>query len=290
VPELKDRSGGGGQKPDFNTTIVPRSDRAKQADQEAPADSGTLMLEAALTSDGQTIDNGLTWRIFQRGIGLNAAPRLLQTVKQADPRLQLAPGTYFVNAAYGQANLTRRVVVLANGRLLERFVLNAGGLRADVMIGEVAPPPQSVRLKIFSDESDQSGQRKLVINNLRPGVVARLNAGIYFLESRVGRANAVVRSQVSVEAGKLTVAKVSHQAATITFKLVTKAGGEAIAGTRWTIIADSGDVIRESVGALPRHVLAPGTYTVSAISGGQSYRRSFRVQSGRNADVEVLQR
>ena len=39
-------------------------------------------------------------------------------------------------------------------------------------------------------------------------------------------------------------------------------------------------VVKESVGALPTHVFAPGTYTVSARNGGEVFQRTFTVQAG----------
>ena len=93
---------------------------------------------------------------------------------------------------------------------------------------------------IYSDERDQYGQRTKVMSAVRPGVVLRLNAGIYNIVGTYGDANAVVRADVTVEAGKLTEATLVHAAAKVTFKLVARAGGDAIADTQWTIANDAG--------------------------------------------------
>ena len=50
----------------------------------------------------------------------------------------------------------------------------------------------------------------------------------------------------------------------------------------------AGEPVKESVGALPSHILAPGSYTVIAKSGGQTYRRDFAVQAGDVVQVEVV--
>lgn len=262
---------------------------ANTAGQDGISAEGTLSLEAVLIDDGEPVAEDLVWRVFKRAMASDGAPELVEKIEAAQPRLTLAPGTYFVNAAYGRAYLTRRVTVLANGQARERFVLNAGGLRATVLMeGGLKPSPRTVAIDIFSDESDQSGQRQQIITGARPDEVIRLNSGIYHIESRIGRANAVVRAEVSVEAGKLSEVKIVHRAAPITFKLVTEPGGEAIAGTRWTIITETGNVVRESMGALPTHVLAPGNYTAIAQWQGQTFRTTFDVESGTGKDVEVL--
>lgn len=269
------------------TTVLPR--KPKPAAEPSPNAAAKITLEAALTDDGQPVENNLVWRVYRRGATAKAAPIMLRKLRDARPTLNLAPGTYFINAAFGRANLTRRISVLANATTTERFVLNAGGLRARVFIKDGRKPnPRSVSIDIFTDESDQAGQRKRVVSGARPGVVIRLNSGIYHIQSRIGGANAYVSSEVSVEAGKLTEVSVVHQAAPVTFKLVTQPGGEAIAGTRWTILAKNGDVVRESMGALPTHVLAPGRYTVVAQLQDNRYTKVFQVVTGGPVEVEVL--
>jgi hypothetical protein len=129
-----------------------------------------------------------------------------------------------------------------------------------------------------------------VMTGAKPGLVIRLNAGIYNIVGTYGDANAVARSDVTVEAGKLTEATLSHAAAKVTFRLVARAGGDAIADTQWNVANAQGETVKESVGALPTHVLAPGTYTVSAKNAGEVFQRKFTVQAGDAAQVEVLRR
>jgi hypothetical protein len=93
---------------------------------------------------------------------------------------------------------------------------------------------------------------------------------------------------VTVEAGKLTEATLTHAAARVTFKLVTRAGGDAIADTQWNVANARGETVKESVGALPTHIFAPGTYTVSARNAGEVFNRTFAVQAGQVVQVEVL--
>ena len=149
---------------------------------------------------------------------------------------------------------------------------------------------KAVSYEIYSDERDQYGQRTKVMSGVKPGLVIRLNAGIYNVVGTYGDANAVARADVTVEAGKLTEATLSHAAAKVTFKLVARAGGDAIADTQWNVANAQGEVVKESVGALPTHVFAPGTYTVSARNAGEVFQRTFTVQAGEAAQVEVLRR
>jgi hypothetical protein len=81
---------------------------------------------------------------------------------------------------------------------------------------------------------------------------------------------------------------VTHTGGQATFKLVTRSGGEAVPDTRWTIQTDDGQMVKESVGALPTHVLAPGKYIVTASSGGHLYKSDFEIADGDTKNVEVL--
>jgi len=127
-----------------------------------------------------------------------------------------------------------------------------------------------------------------VMSGAKPGLVTRLNAGIYSIVGTYGDANAIARADVTVEAGKLTEATLTHAAARVTFKLVTRAGGDAIADTQWNVANARGETVKESVGALPTHIFAPGTYTVSARNAGEVFNRTFAVQAGQVVQVEVL--
>lgn len=249
---------------------------------------GQVTLVGLVSEDGPRIEKGLVWRIF----GARAAdgkPRVTGTYRDTSPSLQLAAGEYLVNVAFGRANVTRRITVMPGAATTEQFMLNVGMLRVIALVGSNQPaPPNTVAFDVLSDDRDQFGQRLKVISAARPGKQLRLNSGVYHLVSTYGDANSIVMADLTVEPGKLTEATVIHQASRVTFKLVRRAGGEAIADTQWSIINRQGDIVKESAGALPTHLLAPGTYTVSARSQGATFRRTFGVRHGETAQIEVM--
>ena len=122
------------------------------------------------------------------------------------------------------------------------------------------------------------------------GDVALLPEGTYYIISNYGDANSVVRSDIRVQAGKLTDVIITHRAAVITLKLVSDKGGEALANTAWSVITPGGDVIKESIGAFPRVVLSEGEYRAIAKNEGKVYERSFNVVNGVDGEVEVVAR
>lgn len=269
-----------------NTTVVPRKAEPAEA---IPADLGQIRLVALLTADGQPIDRGVVWRVFEdQPADARQQPKIVGTYKDASPLLKLKPGVYIVNVAFGRAHLTRKVNVNTGPQRKEPFVLNAGGLRLSALVGGKPAPAASVNFEIQTDERDQSGNRTTVMSGVKPGLIIRLNAGIYHVVSSYGDANAVVRADVTVEAGKLTEATVAHSAAKVTLKLVTRSGGDALPDTQWVLQTPEGAIVKESVGALPTHYLAPGTYTAIAKSQGRAFRRDFTVENGAVAQVEVM--
>jgi hypothetical protein len=110
------------------------------------------------------------------------------------------------------------------------------------------------------------------------------------VQSIYGEGNAVIQADVRIEPGRLTDATVHHRAAQITLKLVNAGGGEAIANTQWSVLTPGGDSIKESIGAFPSVVLAEGEYLAVARHDGKTYQSTFRVQSGRDREIEVLAR
>ena len=99
-----------------------------------------------------------------------------------------------------------------------------------------------------------------------------------------------MRSDIRVQAGKLTDVIITHRAAVITMKLVSDHGGEALANTAWSVITPGGDVIKESIGAFPRVVLSEGEYRAIAKNEGKVYERPFNVVNGVDGEVEVIAR
>ncbi len=264
------------------TTTIPRNDTSEAGE------AAQVRLVAILTNEGQRIDKGVVWRIYSEDKAADGKVKLVSSLREASPLVKLQPGSYVVNAAYGRANLTRKLDVAATpAEVVERFVLNAGGLRVSAAISGAPAPLHAVSYSIYSDR-DQSDNRKLVLSAAKPGLIIRLNAGIYHIVSSYGDTNAIVESDVTVEAGKLTEAAVAHAAAKVTFKLVTRTGGEALADTQWTIQTPQGQTIKESMGALPSHILAPGNYVVVAKHQSKAFNRSFTVKDGETTQIEVL--
>ncbi len=250
-----------------------------------------ISLTATLSNNGPPIPNGLIWRAYSVAKKAGAKPVLVETQRVPNPVFKLDPGRYLVTVTYGKGHATSFITARPGEKKSDIVVLNAGGLRlASVLANNNPVNRNDVRFDIYSDERDQFSKRTLVMKNARPGLIIRLNSGIYHLKSTYGGANATVEADVTVEAGKLTEAAVNHKSGKVTFKLVRKEGGEALAGTRWHIQTSDGKTVTKSVGAFPTHILAAGQYIISADHGGQKFQGRFDVVAGDVKQIEVMAR
>ena len=252
------------------------------------AGSGTITLSAQLTEKGADITRGMVWRVFRPSPDESGKLPLVASAHGGTAKFDLEPGSYLVHAAYGRAGATKRITVTRQARR-ETLVLDAGGLELDAILsGGGRIPREMLRFSIYEGRSTGDDDGTLIIPNVQPNTVVRLNAGTYHVVSTYGSVNAVIRSDIRVEAGKLTEATVEHRAAMVTLKLVRETGGEAIADTSWSVLTEAGDPIKETVGAFAPMVLSEGDYTVVAKNRDRIYQRDFSVEAGKNEEVEVL--
>lgn len=249
-----------------------------------------VAMEARLTADGEPMQQGLSWRVFSPIPAEDGKLPLLASSEGGSAAFQLQPGDYFVNVAFGRAGATKKLNVPTSGSVDKQvLVLDAGGILLNAVSGsDVRIPPKELSFSVYSADVREDGERGLVMADVKPDTVVRLNAGTYHVVSEYGDVNAVIRADIQVEAGKLTEATIQHRAAKIILKLVSEEGGEAIADTAWSILTSAGDIVGESVSAFPTMVLAEGEYSAIARNKDKIYQRDFTVVAGQNLDVEVL--
>ena len=243
-------------------------------------------LSAKLTEDGETIPDGLTWRVFRDRAGEDGKYPLVTTAEGGAARLELPSGDYLVHVAYGRAGATTKLSVGSEGGS-QTLVLEAGGLALSATSDGEAIPSRLLRFSIYDQEQDEAGERRLIALNVKPDEVLRLNAGTYHVLSRYGTINATVRADLQVKPGKLTRATLQHRGAEVSLRLVSRSGGDAIANTSWTVSTQDGQPVFTSTSVSPSLVLAEGTYEAVAKNGDNTYRQTFLVRPGLGLRVEV---
>lgn len=244
-----------------------------------------LTLSAAFAGDSRAIRSGLAWRIYEdRPQG--GTPGVVARSDAANPGFTLPPGAYVADVTYGFAN-TLKHVVLPPGGLSDRLVVSAGALSLNGAIGAAAIPAGKLAFAVYVPVGNNV-EGRLVRSGIKAGELVRLPEGTYHIVSTYGDSNAIQSADLRVENGKVTEATMNHRAATVTLKLVEAPGTEAFAGTAFSVLTPGGDTIREAIGAFPTVTLAEGDYVLIARHDGQVYTRDFKVESGRDGDVEVV--
>jgi hypothetical protein len=254
-----------------------------------PAGQVALSLSARFGKALGAIGGGLDWRVYAAKAEPGGRYRLVKEDKTASPTLVLPTGNYIVHVDFGLATAVKPVS-LRGPAVHEEFNLPAGGLRIEGRVGNARVPPNQISFDVYKGSQFETGDRRPIAERIQTGAVVVLPEGTYYIVSNYGDANATVRSDIRVQAGKLTDVTVNHRAAAITLKLVAEKGGEALANTAWSVLTPGGDVIKESIGAFPRVILAEGEYRAIARSEGRVYEREFKVVPGVDGDVEVLAR
>jgi hypothetical protein len=268
-------------------TIMPNSATPTAPMPMVPAGQVALALSARFGKEAPVIGGGLTWRVYAAKAEPGGSFKLVKEDKSPSPTLVLPAGSYIVHVGFGLATAVKPVT-LRGPTVHEQFDLPAGGLRMESRVGDVRIAAAQVSFDVYSGSQFEAGDRRPIAERVLTGDVVMVPEGTYYIVSNYGDANSVVRSDIRVQAGKLADITINHRAAAITLKLVGEKGGEALANTAWSVLTPGGDVIKESIGAFPRVILAEGEYRAIARNEGKVYERGFKVVTGVDGDVEVL--
>ncbi|HVV39790.1 MAG TPA: hypothetical protein VHC94_01855 [Nitrobacter sp.] len=251
------------------------------------SNQAVLALTARYGKDMPVINGGLIWRVYSDRPDHTGAFKLVREDHNATPNIVLPPGGYVVHVALGLVSAVKPVTLKADTDR-ESFVLPAGGLRMEGKVGGSPIPQNQIAFSIYKGSQFDGTVRAPLVPTATPGEIVLLPEGTYYIVSNYGDANSVVRSDIRVQAGKLTDVTITHRAAVITLKLVSEKGGEALANTAWSVLTPGGDVVKESIGAFPRVVLSEGEYRAIAKNEGKVYERAFNVVTGVDGEVEVV--
>jgi len=254
-----------------------------------PAGQVALMVSARFGRDLPGITGGLHWRIYPDKPDQNSAFRIVREERAAAPIFVLPPGGYVVHVSFGLASATKRVQLRAE-TVREVFEIQAGGVRLEGRVGDSKIPPGQINFDIFRGSQFEGGDKRPVAQGVTTSDVVLLPEGTYHIVSNYGDSNATVRSDIRVQAGRLTDVVINHRAAVITLKLVNEKGGEALANTGWSVLTPGGDVVKEAIGAFPKVVLAEGEYSVVARNEGKVFNGKFKVEPGVDREIEVMAR
>jgi hypothetical protein len=280
---------GGVSAPPVQITPTPTAPPATHSTPMVPAGHVALAVNARYGREAPPINAGLYWRVYADKPDAAGLFRLVKEDRTPSPTFVLPPGSYIVHVTFGLASAVKPVT-LRSETVREMFEVPAGGIRLEGRVGDVRIPGAQISFDIYKGSQFEPGDKRPFVQGLVTGDVVLVPEGTYHIVSNYGDTNAVVRSDIRVQIAKLTDVTVTHRAAVITLKLVGDRGGEALANTSWSVLTPGGDLIKESIGAFPRVVLAEGEYRAIARNEGKVFEREFKVINGVDGEIEVLAR
>ncbi|ENN92418.1 hypothetical protein BBbe_07270 [Bartonella bovis 91-4] len=256
-------------------------------EQEILHSQAKLTLYARLTRNSKNITKGLVWRIYAPVLGIDNKLPLIAIFEGGTAHFDLEAGSYLVHVSFGHASMVDRINLENGQELVKDFNLNAGGIVFNSTLLNGTVNEKDLYFTIYKDaeENDDTG---IILSNVKPQSIVRLKNGHYHVVSHYGSVNAITRSDIQVDAGKIIEVTFQHQAAQIVLKLVRQEGGEALADTSWSITNESGDIVYETAGAYVSLVLAEGDYIAIAKNKDQIYQKVFSVVSGRDEDINII--
>ena len=114
--------------------------------------------------------------------------------------MMLPPGGYIVHASFGIAQALKKVQLRAE-TVREVFDIPAGGIRIEGKVGDARIPPGQIHFDIFKGSQFEAGDKRALTQNVMTGEVMLVPEGTYHIVSHYGDGNAVVRSDIRVQAG-----------------------------------------------------------------------------------------
>jgi Ca-activated chloride channel family protein len=194
----------------------------------------------------------------------------------------LAPGTYYVIARQGNAEVRERLA-LGPGDVVKRtLALATGRLALAINAPGLASAAEQVTYRV--ERLDASPPE--VITTSRPAPMLVLAPGRYRVEGRFGAMNARVVRDVEVRAGQAQQLTLEPQASAVRLRLV----GNSVSAQMdifWNVRDEAGRTVWTTGQHEPAATLQAGRYQVSAATRDKRYERAIELRPGESRLVEL---
>ena len=257
--------------------------------------AGEISFSARLAA-GMPLLRDVQYAIYQRR--LNRDFEFLRTL-DPNPRLILPKGDFFVVARQGSASSYTRLFVEAGDMKTVSLILNAGILKLSSNLDTIAEG-QSAQIAYTIEPVDRANSKtvKLSANStlvetdqslptrsFRDRFVLR--AGDYQVQAFYGNSNATARARIQVKAGRETPLEIRMSAGRVRLSLVSSFGNPPLPGVFWSVLEPSGKQVASASAMTPKLTLSKGRYQAIAEYQGQSYRKSFVIDSGDDKKIQL---
>ncbi|RIA55127.1 hypothetical protein [Dichotomicrobium thermohalophilum] len=242
-----------------------------------PGQSPVVTLRAVLAEGKEPITRGLAWRVLEP-TGGDASE--VWRGADAQPEVNLPPGTYRVEVDYGTVSASREIAVKPRRAQDITIDLNAGVLNLSGAARAGGEPVGDVFYYVHQLEQG-SGPGKLVARSSQPQPSFYLPAGAYRVVARHGLAEAA--DTVELEAGAILGRNLALNAGTLRVEARVADGEATPRGTLFSVHARNSDGWREvtrSAQREPVFTLPEGEYRVEARLDAASASTTAEISAG----------
>ncbi len=210
----------------------------------------------------------------------------------------LPQGNYRAHAAFGNSSVSESVDVKANQTTSQEMNLNAGRLKLYGQLSSASDKLDGSWFTVYQQTQDSSGQSnrvKVAGNGYYAETEFILGAGDYIAHASNGNAAAEVPLTLGVNENKRQA--IDFNAGKLTLRTVSAAGGEAVAGSWFTLYrlqkTNEGAVTEVKVAGNGYYgevtfTVAAGDYMARAINKKRSAAMAVVVAAGKPASAELI--
>lgn len=243
----------------------------KEARPPAPSGTPGLRLTAALSKSAEPVKTAIAWRVFKADDP--ATP--IKTLRAAEFALDLAPGSYVVEAKVGLATAKETLEVASAGATVAKVSLGAGVLNIGSLTDKAGKPLANALVTVLA--KTEGGHRAVWVGR-NTSVDLVLPAGAY--DVKVEDGSAASTTEVAVVEGRSASAAPTLGTGLVTLGAVSNPSGEALSDVVYVIEEDDPESpqgrreVARTADPKPVFTLPAGTYYITARSGvGQTNTR-----------------
>lgn len=245
--------------------------------------TGRLSLTAA-TQDGGDSLSDVTFSILVDDPESADGRRELFRSRAPAPEFTLPPGTYYVVAATGNAEVRQRIALSAGDSVQKTLVIPAAQLRLSAQVCNGAPGESAGLLyRIYALE----GTPREIARSTHPKLEETLNAGKYRLVASL-EAHAVQAVQdVVLDVTKPADVTMKIDCGEVKLKPPAMATAIVPGEAFWEVRDQSGKAVWHATAAEPTVLLNPGHYSVRVDVRDQAVEAAFEVRNGEHKIIEI---
>lgn len=257
---------------------VPAAQAPQAAAPPAPAGAPGVQLSISLSDGGPPLAAPVAWSLFKAADP--ATP--LKTLRSKEFSADLDPGSYVVEARFGQASVRKTIEVSSSGPTAQQLSLDAGYLKLNALSDKNGAALADPLISVVAQDGPSAGVPRWIGRDAAAKLV--VPAGAYRVTIRDGLAQQV--ADVTVAAGATADVAPVLGTGRLELSALTAATGEPLSEVVYVIEEDDPDapqgrreVIR-SAAATAAFTLPAGTYYLIARAGVGEVHERIALGSG----------